>query len=148
MRWMIPKRAVEWSRSPVLAAALSLGAVLCGMSGCQPAPPPPPPATEPAMPSPDKIAELRQSYQQQAPGTLVGEVVGVLTSDRLAAVGDVPAQEFKEGDYVTFVDMSRKVINRGRVVRVVNDLVDVKYEPGGVRPPRDGDLAIKLKSVE
>lgn len=137
-----PTHATAMPRRGLLRTTLA-AALLFAMAGCM-APPAPPPAPQP-MPTPDKISALRASYQQQAPGTLLGQVDAVRESDQLVAINDIPVQEFKEGDPVTFIDISSTIINHGHVVRTTPELVMVKYDSDGIRPPRKGDLMVRLK---
>jgi hypothetical protein len=108
------------------------------------------PATQPiAEPAtPETVQSIRQSYQQRDPSTVVGLVIATLPESNLAAVGDVPVGEFKAGDVVTFIDSNQTTIAVGNVVNTTADAVHVRYEPQGDSPraPREGDLAVKVKS--
>lgn len=128
-------------RSFLVAAILAAG---LGLPGCQTKTNPAggPPAT------PARLAEIRESYARQKPGTIVGQVTAVLREQNLLAVGDVPADRFARGDVVSILDGNEVTLAVGRVVRVddkMQDPVHVKYESrADARPPMEGDVVIRL----
>jgi hypothetical protein len=117
--------------------------VSAGMTaGCQTTPK----KTEPEMATPDKAAALRESIQKAQPGAQVGRVIVVLTDAPYAAVIDLPVQDVKAGQTITFVDGEGNPVSNGTVAEVVGDAVHVKFDKAGKRPPQKGDLAVWLKS--
>jgi hypothetical protein len=124
----------------VCAAALLVVGALAGCQQTDDASQTPPP------PTPQTLDKVQDAYEQQAPDMPVGRVVDVVGDVRLAAVDHVSqAQNLKEGDNVTFVDAQGHIINHGRVVRINDTFVDVRYESAGERAPRPGDLMVKVK---
>ena len=128
------------------AAAIATLAAAAALAGCQnkqqqAGPPIAPPATA------ETAQQIRQAFQQRDPSTLVGLVIATLPDADLAAVGDVPVNQFKNGDLVTFIDSNQAIIAVGNVVNTTADAVHVKYHPQGdvARAPREGDLAVKTK---
>jgi hypothetical protein len=128
------------------AAAIATLAAAAALAGCQnkqqqAGPPVAPPA------SAETVRQIRQAFQERDPSTLVGPVIATLPDADLAAVGDVPVDQFKNGDLVTFIDSNQAIIAVGNVVNTTADAVHVKYHPQGdaARPPREGDLAVKTK---
>jgi hypothetical protein len=118
--------------------------VLCG---CQSHPKEPPPEPPPPVATADKIAAIRESIQKGQPGSLVGQVIAVSTVyGPYAAVADLPVQDVKVGQVVTFLDADGNPINNGTVMAIVGDTLHVKYDPAGKRPVQAGDLAVWLKS--
>src|SRR3954451_2463175 len=110
------------------------------MAGCQA----PAPTSQPSFiaASSDDARRIRASYQQQNPAVEVGLVVDTLPSENLAAIGDVDVSKFKPNDTVCFIDSSTAPLVCGKVVRVTDDQVHVKYEDpqGARRAPMRGDL--------
>src|SRR5437870_5559983 len=66
----------------------------------------------------DTIQAIRESYQRVNPSARVGVVVRMLPESSLAAVGDIPVNEFHQGDPLTFVNANTDVIAVGSVVNV------------------------------
>jgi hypothetical protein len=119
--------------------------VICGVligaaMGCQSTKKEP----EAQMATPDKVAALRESIQKAQPGAQVGQVIAVIPG--YASISDLPVQEIKEGQTITFVDIQGNPINNGTVGMVVGDAVHVKVDKAGKRAPQKGDLAVWLKS--
>ncbi|MGB7159732.1 MAG: hypothetical protein WBD40_16815 [Tepidisphaeraceae bacterium] len=109
--------------------------------GCQPkAAKEPPPSGEA---SPQLTASIRERYQRANPKNLVGVVIAVKGDANLAAVGDVPVQEFGIGDVLTFIDTAEQPIATGSVVNATPDALHIRYEVK-TRAPRVGDLAVRL----
>src|SRR4051794_36111006 len=100
--------------------------------------------------SPAKVREIRQQVATTNPSALVGVVIAVEPKGRpFAAVGDVPAQEFHEGDPIAFIDSNQNELTHGIVRRVVADAVHVEwFKPtNGQREPRVGDLAVRYRAT-
>ena len=125
---------------------LSAGLMIVSLfaaAGCQPKEQP----TGPVYPPPvAPTPQTRERIQRLAPDALIGEVTAVLPQERLAMIGNVPVQQFKEGDVVTFMGGNEVSIGNGIVIRVGADTLQVRYEPPppGGRPPAMGDLAIRF----
>ena len=91
---------------------------------------PEPTATSPRpVLTPERVAEIRASYQQVNPDTRVGYVNALLPDSSLASVTEIPVEDIATGDVVTFIDQQQQVIANGRVVNVVEGDVHVKFEP-------------------
>jgi hypothetical protein len=101
----------------------------------------------PAVASADKYAALRESIPAAQPGALVGRVLETSTAyGPYAAVADIPVQNVKVGDTITFLDADASPINAGEVRAIVGDQLHVKYDPAGKRAVQKGDIAVWLKS--
>src|SRR5258705_6325686 len=89
----------------LVATTTALGVI----SGCRHRPPPP--APERRVATTDTVRSLRAAYQQSDPGARVGLVI-ISRPDlgNLVAVGDVPLQDFREGDPITFLDADQNVL--------------------------------------
>ena len=94
------------------------------------------------------VRQIRDTFQQQDPSTLVGLVIAVLPDSDLASIGDVPVDQFENNQLVTFIDSRQAIIAVGNVVNMTDDAVHVRYQPHGDKPraPRIGDLAVKVGS--
>lgn len=101
----------------------------------------------PMLSTAEQTAEqLRRSYQQADPDARVGVVMAVRDELRLAAVGQVPVSDFRDGDTITFIDLNEQVLAHGTVASIEEGLLVVRYEPAqDGRDPRVGDLAIRVK---
>jgi hypothetical protein len=126
-------------RMTVCASALLALGMLCGCQvEVQPAQPP--------QPTPQTLDKIQADYASQAPDMPVGRVTAVVSDVRLAAVDHVTRIEtLQQGDDVTFVDASGQIVNHGKIVRLNPPFVDVQYDAGGPRAPRQGDLMVKVK---
>jgi hypothetical protein len=125
-------------RSVVLAvfAASFLGFI----AGCQNKPA----QTDDAPPvSEVDAASVRERYMRMNPNNRVGVVTAVRESSNLAAVGDLPLQDFGIGDPIVFVDAREQPFNSGKVVNATADALHVQYQPDQ-RAPRVGELAVRL----
>ena len=100
--------------------------------------------------SEQRIAEVRESLVRQNPSAIVGPVVEALPAKRLAAIADVPVEQFRRGDIITFVNTNVDVIDTGRVVNITKDQVHVRYDtPGpGQREPKVGDLGVLVVALK
>ena len=133
-------------RRRVPAAIWMIAAPLL-LPGCQSKPKEPLSEPTPPVATADKIAAIRESIQKGQPGSLVGQVIETSTVyGPYAAVADLPVQDVKVGQVITFVDGDGNPINNGVVMAVVGDMLHVKYDPAGKRPVQKGDLAVWLKS--
>lgn len=94
--------------------------------------------------APEAVQSIRESYLRVDPSTRVGTVIAALPEKGLVAVGQLPVNEFKEGDVLVFVDTSRQVIAAGKVVAKTTDALHVSYDVRGAngREPQVGDLAV------
>lgn len=94
----------------------------------------------------DRVMKVRESLQAQRPGTMVGPVVAVLTDAPYAAAGDLPTDQFKAGDVVSFVNGSGDPIGAtGRVSSTTPTQVNVRYDvSAGGRAPVVGDLLVRF----
>jgi hypothetical protein len=117
-------------------ALLALGL----LAACQyqaPVPPPAAPAPRPA--TADTVAAVRA----ESPTALIGRVIAIYAPERMAAVGDVPAAQFKEGDRVVFLG-NEGLLTGGVVMAIFKEknVIHVKWDvaksPG--RDPIVGDL--------
>jgi hypothetical protein len=99
------------------------------------------PPTDVAM-----VAAVRQQILQNDPYVIVGFVTQTLPRERFAAVGDVPLDQFRVGQIVTFMDIRQKPLTRGVIRRITSTELHVEYDkpPFGARAPRVGDLALRF----
>jgi len=97
--------------------------------------------------TPEQIAQIRAAYRQQNPKVEVGVVLDVLPNENLAAMGDVDVSLFHDGDIVCFVDPTSAPLVCGKVVRITDSQVHVKYEnpPADRRAPMVGDLGVAFR---
>src|SRR5262249_30230889 len=97
-----------------------------------------------------RAAEIRQELKAKDPSAIVGVVIAVLPENegRFAAVGDVPVDEFRIGDAITFIDSNMARVNHGIVRRIADGALHVEYEKPmkTERAPQLGDLAVRFKS--
>jgi hypothetical protein len=102
------------------------------------------PAPDPAPPQ--TVDSIREAYARSYPESRVGVVIAARPVDRLAAVGDVSTRDFRDGQFVTFIDSHQRVLTTGTVARVLPDQVHIRYEnpPLGGREPRPGDVMIRV----
>ena len=117
--------------------------ITLGMLGCQSQAP----STQPAAPGPasvEQVQSIRASYKAQNPNIEVGVVDDVLAPKNLAAVSDVALNDLKPGDVVCFIDSATNPLVCGKIVRITEDQVHVKYEnpTADRRAPMKGDLAV------
>lgn len=121
--------------------------VLAVACGCKPNKP-----TAQAAPAGNeqRIAEVRESLVRQNPNAIVGPVVESLPAERLAAIADVPVEQFRRGDIITFINTKLDVVDTGRVLKITKDQVHVRYDtPGpGQREPKAGDLGVLVVSLK
>jgi hypothetical protein len=126
------------------------GLALAALFACQPKPAPETtttPTTPGTVASADTAAQIRDSIQHAQPGSYVGRVIAVSTTyGPYAAVGDIPTQDVKVGQVLTFVDQTAAPVNNGTVMQVAGDTLHVRYDPNGRRPVQVGDLAVWLNS--
>ena len=89
------------------------------------------------------VASVRDRYARMHPQNRVGVVTAVRDDARLAAVGEIPLQDFGIGDVLVFVDEREQPFNSGPVVNATSDALHVRFD-GKRRAPRVGELAVRL----
>ncbi len=91
-------------------------------------------------------AAIRERYRRVDPRSRLGIVTAVKRDANLAAVGDIPIQDFGIGDVMTFIDTSERPLVSGTVVNATAIELHIRYEnpARGRREPRVGDLAVRL----
>jgi hypothetical protein len=106
-------------------------------------------ATSPLVTAKQQAQKLQTTYQKTDASARVGVVLAVKPDTHLAAVGDVPTQDFKKGDVISFVDANQKLVANGHVRDVQKNLLIVGYDvPAKGRAPQTADLAIRLKTAQ
>ncbi len=90
------------------------------------------------------VAGVRERYTRLDPQNRVGVVTAVHTEADLAAVGDIPLQDFGIGDILVFVDEQEQPFNSGEVVNATSDALHLRYDENR-RAPRVGELAVRLR---
>jgi hypothetical protein len=95
-------------------------------------------------PSAQDAAAVRERFLRANPQARVGIVAAVAPKTHLAAVGDVPLQDFAIGDVVTFIDAEEHPFNTGTVVNASSQYLHVQYETDR-RAPRVGELAVHIR---
>ena len=137
------------NRLTALSGLLLVGTAV--LAGCQP-PPPPPTVVVPVVPPPpttaDRVAAYRAMVEKVKPGSIVGLVVATQSESNLAAVGDLPVQDFKVGQTVSFVDIDGNVINHGFVKNVTNEFLVVQYDTQGKRRTGEGRSRLVVEGVD
>jgi ribosomal protein L35AE/L33A len=129
------------------AAGMAVLIVAVGLAaGCRSKVVPKGPAVIPT--TEEQSASIRAAYQQARPGTVVGRVVKVNESDRLAAVENMDAQVLARGDVVVFVNAEEQIVVTGRVERIAGYKVHVQFDSPAPdqRSPAVGDLAVHVPS--
>jgi hypothetical protein len=124
--------------------------VMCGcLAGCANKPPAANPTTTEPVGTAETLEQARTRFKAANPGAEIGAVIAVLPEHNLAAVGDIPAANFKVGDPVTFLDNNLDDLTIGSVVAIVNNNLQVQYETptAGHRAPEVGDLAVRIVSA-
>ena len=119
--------------------AMALSSALLLTTGCKSTSEPP------AAPvTPEQLSQMRSTFRHEDPDARVGVVVQVLPGSHLASVGDVPLKDFTEGDIISFVDSSGKILAMGKVETIKTDSLIVRYDvsPSG-RDPVVGDAAVR-----
>ena len=91
----------------------------------------------------ENVARIRAMYQEINPDTRVGYIDADLPGEQLVSIADVPVEDFRVGDAITFINAQQEVIATGRVANIVGDRVHAKYTVGE-RAPGLGDLAVKF----
>lgn len=122
---------------------LRMIAVVCSvlLIGCQSQKKPvlPPPATA------FTVERMQADFQKIDPTAQVGLVSAVMPADHLAAVSDIDTAAFHVGQPLIFIDTNKKTIGGGTVIRIVSDLLVVRYDQVS-RPLRKGDIAVRVKT--
>ncbi|HEY7115225.1 MAG TPA: hypothetical protein VH475_01490 [Tepidisphaeraceae bacterium] len=127
--------ASRWAAICTLAVAL--------IGGCQNKTKPVE-AAEPGAPTPDQVAAAKSRYEALG-DRLVGVVEAV--DDKRAAVSGIDTKAVQRGDVVTFIDVNtNQPINNGTLfdTSAAGRLI-IDFDQAGARPPRPGDLCVKLK---
>jgi hypothetical protein len=124
------------------AAACMVTLALIG--GCQNTKKEPETATVAGPADPEKTAAAKAKYAAMG-DRLVGEVDAV--NEKYAAVSGIDPKALTIGDVVTFIDVDNNtMINNGTFVEVgLSGRIVVEYGKTGQRPPRKGDLCVRLK---
>jgi hypothetical protein len=133
----------SWSSAPVLSVALvSVALMALTSGGC--ADKSKSPGVKLPPPSAQDAAAVRERFLRANPQARVGIVAAVAPRTNLAAVGDVPLQDFAIGDVVTFIDAEEHPFNTGTVVNASSQYLHVRYETDR-RAPRVGELAVHIR---
>lgn len=111
------------------------------LAGCQNKPDPAEPDTSPVSMD---AASVRERYTRINPQNRVGVVTAVRADANLAAVGDIPLQDFGVGDILVLVDEREQPFNSGVVVNATSDALHVRFDENR-RAPRVGELAVRLR---
>jgi hypothetical protein len=129
------------NRRWMLVVAGALLAAGCARSQKTLAPPAPPPLS-----SDERLAQIRQTLSRQEPTAIVAPVIETLSTARLAALGEVSADQYRRGDIITFIDSEMNVIDTGIVIKITPDQVHVRYDTPDAahREPRVGDLGVMV----
>ena len=130
------------TRLPALVMSVSFLASALFMTGCQT---PPKKESEAPTVTPDKVASLRESITKAKPGSMVGEVIAVLSDKPYAAVTDITGPDVKLGQPISFVDANGTPTNNGTIVAIVGDTLHVKFDPSAKHTVQVGDIAVWLK---
>jgi hypothetical protein len=123
------------------AAICTLAVALIG--GCQNKSKPPE-AVEASAPTTEQTAAAKARYEALG-DRLVGVVEAV--DEKRAAVSGIDTKAVQRGDVVTFIDVNtNQPINNGTLydTSAAGRLI-IEYDQAGARPPRPGDLCVKLK---
>ena len=138
-----PRRLRRAFSAAVLSCGLLIG--LGGIAGCMQHAA----TADQSAPSGDQMVALRESISKNNPGSMVGQVVLTLPTDTgsLAAVKDIPIAQVKIGDVVTFTDAQGTPVGNGTIIRIEDDLLNVRFTAVGTRGVMKGDAAIVLKDV-
>jgi hypothetical protein len=115
------------------------------VAGCRNQPKNVEPSFTPA--SETTAAQLQATYQRVDPSARVGVVSDADAKLGLVSVTGINTHDFRERDVVTFIDSEQHPLTTGTVVRVVDNMLHVRYDaPGaGGRIPRKGDLMVRFK---
>ena len=100
-----------------------------------------PPAT------PDTLAGVRLMFHATHPNAMIGMVLSVRTEDKLAAVGDLPLDKFRNGQAVVFIDSNANPIADGTVVNITGGVLVASYSitQSNQRAPQAGDLMVRFE---
>jgi hypothetical protein len=112
--------------------------------GCAPKPQPaPPPPPEPPPATPEILSARRAELRQQDPNAQVGEVAEVLPERHMAALTDLPIQDFHAGDTLVIMNTAMQHVANATVDTIEGRYIVVKYD-NAVRDVRPGDLAVRV----
>jgi hypothetical protein len=96
----------------------------------------------PVVTSDEQIAAAKARYAAM-PGVMVGQVEA--TNGELTAVTGLDAKAITDKDVLSFIDVpSDEVISHGTLVEAKPSSLVIKFDPEGKRPPKKGDLCVKL----
>jgi len=101
------------------------------------------PADADSSPVTMNAAAVRERYLRVNPQNRVGIVVAVRAKSHLAAVGEIPLQDFGIGDILVFIDGRERPFNSGEIVNATADALHVRYDENR-RAPRAGELAVRV----
>ena len=90
------------------------------------------------------VDAVRERYHRLNSQNRVGVVTAVRRGANLAAVGDIPLQDFGIGDVLVFIDGRERPFNSGEVVNATSDALHVRFD-GERRAPRVGEMAVRLR---
>lgn len=125
----------------VALAGLLAGAGL--VVGCQTKEP------EPAPPDPVAVQQaalsMRQTLMEADPNAKIGMVVTVLPDQPWLSAGNLPVEDFQNGDWVTVFTPEGQVLAVGEVRNIQGQGLHVRYNAsqGAPRGPMKGDLVLK-----
>src|SRR5438105_15690022 len=97
-------------------SAVLLLAALLPLTGCRSAPKMKPSTPAPQPASADRDDQIRRMYQEHNRDIRVGLVIATLPQYRLAAVGDIAAQDIAVNVTLSFIDGDEKVLTTGVAV--------------------------------
>ena len=94
------------------------------------------------------LASVRMDIQRSDPNAIVGYVTQTLPKERLAAIGQVPVNDFRLGQVLVFIDVRQNRLTTGVVRRITSEEIHVQYQPPprDGREPRVGDLAVRFRT--
>jgi hypothetical protein len=100
-------------------------------------------------PAPDPqqaLQDTRREFQRLNPQVQVGLVTIVREDAHLAAVSELPLEDLQAGQIVNFIDVNRRPLVSGTIVRITDVSAHVRYDapPQDRRHPREGDLAVLI----
>ncbi|MDB5357331.1 MAG: hypothetical protein JWN24_3784 [Phycisphaerales bacterium] len=121
--------------------------VAAGMlAGCQPEKPAPPANSQRVPTANYSVEEARTFLQREDPRTVVGRVAEVMPDRNLAAIRDLPPNDFAVSDTLSIV-ASRSDLQQvalATVVDITSDGIVVVHYTDGTRVPHRGDLAVRM----
>ena len=127
----------------ILFSGLILTAIC---TGCQPkSPPPDTEMQKPMTIDASAVDAIRSDYQARNPSVRVGAIQVVLENSPYAAITGMMTDGLKVGDAIVLTDLDQNVLANSKVVRVMQERVDVQFEmKDAARRPQVGDVAFKF----